>query len=418
MTEKLLKTSASLVFANMNILELVDDPGGELVGRLMAEMGGNVTKIEPPGGCASRRTGPFVKGQHDIESSLAFWYYNTNKKSVVLEVSAADGRLQFDELLAAADVLIITQSPELLSKNSINLEALQAANPRLIIVSVTAFGLSGPWANYKSSDLIALAAGGPLISCGYDDHSIPPVCPGGNQGFHTAASFGMIGLMLALLDRQRTNRGQIVDVAMHDACAVNIELANPYWFYPRVNVQRQTCRHAQPIPTQPALFRCLDGRYIYYVLVLSEQRAWDSLVRWMDEQGMAINLTDASFSNIEHRQQNMQEIQMLLECFFMVQDADTVFHQGQARGLPIGILNAPEDLFADPHLTARNFFTSVQQADGRTVPYPGPSLCLSSASHTTRRRAPLLGEHNEEILGEAPTVNQSQVRQSSFVAAT
>jgi crotonobetainyl-CoA:carnitine CoA-transferase CaiB-like acyl-CoA transferase len=186
-------------------------------------------------------------------------------------------------------------------------------------------------------------------------------------------------------------------VAMHDACAVNIELANPYWFYPQVNVKRQTCRHAQPIPTQPALFRCLDGRYVYYTLILSEQRAWESLVHWMDEMGMAANLTEAAYAGVAHRQQNMQEIQTLVECFFLVQNADTVFHEGQARGLPIGVLNAPEDLFHDEHLIARNFFRPVDHA-GRSVPYPGPAICLSSAGHVPRRRAPLLGEHDAEIL--------------------
>lgn len=407
MTDPATEAGKSLVLGSVRIVECADDPGSELVGRLLAEMGAEVIKIEPPGGCASRNTGPFLQGRHDVESSLAFWYYNSNKKSVVLDVSAAAGRARLDDVLADADVLIVNQSPALLAKHSLDLKALQVEHTRLIILSVTAFGLSGPWADYKSSDLVALAAGGPLISCGYDDHSIPPIRPGGNQGYHTAASFGMIGLMLALLDRQRTDRGQIVDVAMHDACAVNIELANPYWFYPRANVQRQTCRHAQPIPTQPALFCCRDGRYVYYTLILSEQRAWDSLVGWMDEFGMAANLTEAAYSSVLHRQQNMQEIQTMVECFFLVQDAETAFHEGQARGLPIGVLNAPEDLFHDEHLIARNFFTPLEQA-GRSVPYPGPPICVSSAGHSPRRRAPFLGEHDKEILARPSTTDEGQ----------
>ena len=100
-----------------------------------------------------------------------------------------------------------------------------------------------------------------MNSCGYDDHSIPPIRPGGDQGYQSAASFALMGVLLALVERQQTGQGQLVDVGMHDCLAVNAELANPYWFYPRVVVHRQTCRHAQPTPTQPAIFETVttDG---------------------------------------------------------------------------------------------------------------------------------------------------------------
>src|SRR5207244_9381994 len=133
--------------------------------------------------------------------------------------------------LKDADIFICTLQPAALQALGLDLATLTEAYPRLIVLSVTPFGLTGPWANYKSSDLVALAAGGPLISCGYDDHSIPPIRPGGNQGYHTVTSFAQIGVMLALLERQKTGLGQVLDVSMHESCAVNVELANPSWFY-------------------------------------------------------------------------------------------------------------------------------------------------------------------------------------------
>lgn len=386
-------------YVGLRVIELSDDPAGDYTGRLLAEMGARVIKLEPPEGSPARGIGPFAHGEVGPETSLNFRFYNSNKLSVAADVTTAAGLRVLEGLCRGADIFISTLQPAALAATGLDLEALRAANPRLIVLSVTAFGLTGPWADYKSSDLIALAAGGPLNSCGYDDHSIPPIRPGGNQGYHSAASFAHIGVLLALLERQRTGEGQLVDVSMHEACAVNIELANPYWFYPRINVQRQTCRHAQPSPTQSALFRSADDRYVYFALILSDPKAWASLVSWMDEKGMAADLADPAYSDLAFRQARFPEIQSMVECFFLIQTADEAYHDGQDRGLPIGVLNAPEDLFDDEHLKARGFFVEVEEADGSRVLYPGPSYVFSAFDAVPRTRAPALGEHTSEVLG-------------------
>ena len=272
-------------YTGLRVIELSEDPAGDYTGRLLAEMGAQVIKLEPPEGSSARAIGPFAGGEAGPEASLNFRFYNSNKKSVVADLRTPAGIALLRDLCRGADVFISTLQPAALRAIDLDLDVLRADNPRLIVLSVTAFGLTGPWADYLSSDLVALAAGGPLNSCGYDDHSIPPIRPGGNQAYHSAASFAHIGVLLALLERQRSGEGQLVDVSMHEACAVNIELANPYWFYPRVNVQRQTCRHAQPSPTQSALFRSADDRFVYFALILSDPKAWASTVAWMDEKG-------------------------------------------------------------------------------------------------------------------------------------
>jgi len=389
--------------AGLKVVEVADDIGGEFTSLLLAQMGAAVVKLEPPGGSPTRRVGPFARGQAGPDASLNFWFYNSNKKSVTADLAAPAGMAALAGLLADADILVCTLQPAALKALGLDLAALTEAHPRLIVLSVTPFGLTGPWADYKSSDLVALAAGGPLNSCGYDDHSIPPIRPGGNQGYHSAASFAQIGVMLALLERQKTGRGQLLDISMHEACAVNVELANPYWFYPRVHVHRQTCRHAQPSPTQSALFRCADGRYVYFALILSEPKAWKALVDWMDSKGMAVQLTDPAFSDVAYRQQHFHEVQELVECFFLIQDSHEAYHDGQAAGLPIGVLNAPEDLFDDEHLKARGFFVEVEHAGLGPVTYPGPIYRFSSFGEVPRTAAPRLGEHTQEVLGDVRT---------------
>lgn len=386
----------------LKVVELAEDPGGEMTGRLLAEMGAEVIKLEGPQGSPTRDVGPYAKGMVGPETSLNFWFYNSNKDSVVADIGTPEGTAALHALLADADIFISTLQPKALQAAGLDLEALTQAYPRLITASVTAFGLSGPWADYKSSDLVALAAGGPLNSCGYDDHSIPPIRPGGNQAYHSVASFAQIGIMLALLERQKTGKGDLLDVSMHEACAVNVELANPYWFYPRVHIHRQTCRHAQPSPTQPALFQCADGRYVYFALILSEPKAWKSLVAWMDEKGMAAMLTDPEYDDVKFRQDNFHLVQEIVECFFLVHDSEQMYLEGQAAGLPIGVLNAPEDLFHDEHLEARDFFVKVQHEGVGEVAYPGPIYRFSSFCEVQRRAAPKLGEHTAAVLGKEP----------------
>ncbi|GAA4821047.1 CaiB/BaiF CoA transferase family protein [Nocardioides caeni] len=378
----------------LTVVELAQSPAGEQTGKLLADLGAHVVKVEPPGGVASRRTGPFVAGHDDADHSLEFWAYNSSKDSVVLDAASEEARAELAAVLSSADVLIV-EDPEWLGAFGIDLEGLRSARPDLVVVSITPFGLTGPWKDYRTSDLVALAAGGMLNSCGYDDHSIPPIRPGGNQGFQLGASFAWCALLLALIERRQTGRGQLVDVSVHEANAVSGELANPYWFYPKALVKRQTCRHAQPEPTQPALFECADGKHVYFALILSEQKAWNSLLTWMDDLGMAADLVDPAYQEVAHRQRAFGHVQELIEVFFLIQDSETVYHEGQRRGLPIGRLNAFEDLVHDEHLQERGFFLDMPAPDGSLHPYPGLPYRFT-AFETVPGAPPRLGEHETE----------------------
>jgi benzylsuccinate CoA-transferase BbsE subunit len=392
-------TAQRSVYSALKIVELADDPGGEYTGKLLADLGADVVKVEPPAGVTSRRVGPFADGRGDLEASLTYRWYNTSKRSVVIDQDSAEGRAALKGLLADTDVLITSDTSARAAARALSPQTLVKEHPRLIVLAVTPFGLDGPWAEYRSSDLVGLALGGPLLSCGYDDHSIPPIRPGGNHAYATASSFAHTGLLLALLERRRTGRGQVVDVSMHSALAVSGELANPFWFYPKALVKRQTCRHAQPSPTQPALFQCADGRWVYFALILADQKPWQALVEWMDSMGIAADLTQPEYSELAYRQANFAHVQGLVEVLFLLQDADTAYHEGQRRGLPIGVTNAPEELFDDEHLAARGFFVDVEQDGGGTARQPGTPFWFSAFEVPGPRRAPRLGEHTEAVLG-------------------
>ena len=389
--------SGTLPFAGLRVIEICDNPAGEQLGKLVADLGGEVVKVEPPEGVSSRRLGPFRAGADGVptEESLAFTTYNSSKRSIVLGDGAADRSVR-DQLIAGSDVLLTTGSPRELSEAGLDLRALVEKHDRLVVVSTSPFGLTGPWQNYLTSDLIGLAAGGPLASCGYDDHSIPPILPGGGQAFQTAATFGYCGLMVALIERAQSGHGQLVDVSMHEANAVSGELANPYWFYPKALVQRQTCRHAQPVPTQPALFQCADDVWVYFALILAEQRSWKALVAWMDAAGLADDLVDPAYDDLAHRQANFPHVQEMLDVFFLLQTSEEAYSEGQRRGLPIGPLRAFEDLPHDEHLVARGFFVEVEDADGEITTMPGLPYRFSAFA-AEPGPAPRLGADQELV---------------------
>jgi crotonobetainyl-CoA:carnitine CoA-transferase CaiB-like acyl-CoA transferase len=385
-------SSAALApLTGLRVVEIGDTPGGALVARIAAEHGAQVTKLEPQGGAGSRRREPLDARTPEADS-LHFRFYNWGKDSRVLELGAPGWEQAFDTLLGETDVLVSSLHPLVLDALDLDLSALSARNPALIIVSVTPFGLTGPWRNYKANDLVSMAAGGPLILSGYDDHSIPPICPGGLQTYHTGASFGVSGMMVALLERKASGEGQVVDVAIHDSLAVTVEMAFPYWEYAKIPVIRQTCRHAQPQFTQSPMFECGDGRLAYFVLITAEQKPWEALIAWMDDAGMAADLTDPAYSDPAHRQTNFAHIQGIVECFFLLKTSHEILGEGQARQLPVGIIYAPEDLLEDEHLRERDFFIDITEADGRAVAYPGWPYRYSAFPLAEPHRAPRLGE--------------------------
>ncbi len=387
-------------FSGLKVVELSSDIAGDFTGKLLAQLGCEVVKVELPEGSPVRKIGPFAVGHDDIDHSLTYWFYNADKKSVVVNYEQEAGRSTLDALVAKADVLVITMQPSELAARNIDLEVLSANHAQLIILAVTPFGLTGPWAEYHTSDLVGLAAGGMLFSSGYDDHSIPPIRPGGNQGYVVPANFALIGALLALIEREHTGRGQIVDVSMHESLAVSPELANPFWFYPKVLVQRQTCRHAQPVPTAPALFQTADGRYLYFALVLADTKPWNSLVEWLDSKGLAADLTEPEYQQLAHRQEQFHHIQGIIEVFFMLNDMETLYREGQARGLPVGPINMVEDLFDDEHLVARRYFQQLEHEDAPAGQYPTFPIRFSNIETPAERPAPNLGANTDAVIGE------------------
>ncbi len=390
--------------AGLRVLELSDEKG-QFCGKLMGDLGADVVKIEPPGGEPNRHVGPFLDDIPHPDRSLSFWYYNTSKRAITLNLDTPDGRALFRRLAAGADVILETCRPGTLSALGIGYEALSADNPRLVMCSLTPFGQTGPWRDYASSDLLHMAAGGEMASCGYDEADVPnapPIAPGGGNAWHMGCHYAYIAIMAALVFRSVSGQGQYIDCSIHEACALTTESAIANWIYREEVLIRQTGRHHAAAPTPRTQFRAKDGAWVCALISGGlNPRNVKALADLMDEYGMAGDLKDPKYQDPKVvADSGPHIIDGLLADFIASLPAEEVYHAGQKRGFTWGAVRTPETLLQDEHLRDRGFWHEVEHPElGRSFTYPGEAAIYNGTPWAISRRAPLVGEHNQEILG-------------------
>lgn len=386
----------------LRILELTDEKG-QFCGKLLGDLGADVLKIEPPGGEATRRVGPFLDDIPHPERSLSFWYYNTSKRGITLNLETADGRHLFRRLAAAADVILETFPPGFLAGLGLEYDSLREQNPGLIMCALTPFGQTGPWRDYLTSDLLHMAAGGQMASCGYDEEDVPgdpPIAPGGGNAWHMGCHFAYMAIMAALVHRTVTGHGQYIDASIHEACALTTESAIANYIYRNEVVQRHTGRHHAPGPSPRTQFRSKDGTYVTALVAgRLNPRYIKELAELLDSYGMAGDLKDAKYQDPAVIEANKDYIiDELVGNFIANLPAEEVYHAAQERGFTWGAVRAPEALLEDAHLHDRGFWKQVEHPElGRSFVYPGEAAIYNGSSWHISRRAPLIGEHNQDI---------------------
>ncbi len=404
--------AAESVLGSLRVLELADEKG-HYCGKLLADMGADVIKIEPPGGDTTRSCGPFVDDKPDADRSLYFWHFNTSKRAVTLALETTEGKELFRRLVQSADVLLETFEPGYLAGLGLGYNELARLNPGLVMASITPFGQTGPYRNFKTSALVSSAMSGIMFSCGYDDQpGSPPVNPDGEQAFHAASIYGAVAILAAVCARQHTGRGQQVDISIHEAGGSITEWDLPTYFYFGKNVQRQTGRHAADEPTAPWQFLCRDGRYVNLMAVLPrEEASWRKLLDWMEERGAIGDLREPRYADAGgkaragagswrtiHKTPEGRHMMEMVSAFVQSLDSNEVYHGSQQRGMQWSVIRAPDEVLEDEHLRDRGFFVSVSYPElGKEFTHPGAPYIFSKTPVRLVRRAPLVGEHNQEV---------------------
>jgi crotonobetainyl-CoA:carnitine CoA-transferase CaiB-like acyl-CoA transferase len=400
--------------SGLRVVELSHELGA-FAGKLLADMGAEVIAVEPPGGSRMRRYEPFLGDEPGLERSLYWWHYNTSKLGVTLDLEREAARSAFRRLAASADLVLECERPGRLAELDLDYADLRALREDLIMVSITPYGRSAAKRDWQAVDLTILADGGPVWNNGYDDHALPPVRGLGNQGYQTACHYAVLAALVAILARDAHGRGQHLDVSAHACANVTTEAGSYEWLVARREVQRQTGRHAAVHPTMETQVRCADGRYVNTGVPPLRSHEFGALLDWIDELGLREAFPEAFLLEMGRARERLdlsrisddEETRAIFGAGREGQNfiasklsAYDFFLGSQRRGLPVGIVYAPEEVMEDPHFRARGFPVAVEHEDlGRSLVYPGAPYLFEKSRWRIRRRAPHLGEHNAEVFG-------------------
>jgi crotonobetainyl-CoA:carnitine CoA-transferase CaiB-like acyl-CoA transferase len=373
------------------------DVGGELVGaayasKLLADLGADVVKIEPLAGDPTRRRGPFAGGAPHPERSGLFLYLNANKRGVALDLEDSRGRDAFDRLVAGADLLVHDVHPTDMPARGLEWARLHALNPALVMTSIAPFGVTGPRAHWRATDLVSCCAGG-LATLNGDpaEPDLPPLRAFGSQAGFQAGLNAAIPSLAALFARLASGRGEHIEVSVQESIAAILELTFEYWPYCGLVASRLGAKPIQPL----CFMECRDG-WIFVCCV--EEHQWREFVAIMGSPEWAgLEL----FENRLTRGKNFDALQALLQDWCREQSVHELYEKAQSRRVPFAPVSTMGDLVDSPHLKARGFFATVAHPAAGDVSMPGAPYHLSATPWALRRPAPALGQHTAEVLSEA-----------------
>ena len=398
----------------VRILDLTSEMGW-YCGKLLADLGADVIEVEPVGGDPARGRAPYWQGTPGRETSLRFWYFNANKRSVTLDLGQFDGRWLFGRLVETADMVIESWTAaerRELAEHGVEPDSYMESRPELVWVSITGFGLDGPKAGWEVTDLISQAAAGVATLAGYPDGS--PMRIAGNQAYIVAGISAAQGALLALLQAEASGNGQRVETSIQEAMSICQETAHLQWDFLQTSRERVGERYRLPgIGT----YQTRDG-YIYSMIGIPGFGApWSDVIGWMDEHGMAEDLIEPRYAETfdtfdmrvllveEERDKHaavLDRAQEVLTAFYASKSSTELYEEGQSRRLLIGQVMTPQDLAENRHLAAREWWLELNQPttlgqDDAELKFPGPPYRLSETPASIRRPAPRIGEHNQEV---------------------
>jgi crotonobetainyl-CoA:carnitine CoA-transferase CaiB-like acyl-CoA transferase len=390
--------------SGLRVLEISDEHG-EYTGKVLAGLGADVVKVEPSAGEHTRQYGPFYRDGADPDRSLYFWHYNLGKRGITLDLETDDGRSEFEQLAGVADVVIDGRAQGL-DVHGLGYQTLRAANQSLVYLRVTPFGEDGPWADFQGSDLVHLALGGMMMCTGYEPdanmvYDTPPIAPQMWHAYHTAGELSAMAVLAALNYRLKSGIGQYLSNSVHHANAVNTESDIPRWVTLRLRSMRQTGRHAMPKLTIRAQAQTKDGRYLlpYATYVKNFPSSWEVDIAMLRKFGMQEDLDDPVWEDPDYRAGHQQHLADVMDRLVHRQTFDSgLWREMLDAGATWSPVRKPEENLSDEHWAMRNTFVDVEHAElGAAFTYVGARWYSPQAGWCLPRRAPLLGEHNDEV---------------------
>jgi benzylsuccinate CoA-transferase BbsE subunit len=384
----------SNALADVRVLDLTQSLG--YASKLFADLGADVTLVEPPGGIVARRHGPFLGERRDENASLHFQYLSAGKRSVVVDLTADRDRALLREMLRNTDIVIDDCLQSERRRGGFAYDEVAALNPGIVWCSVTPFGQNGPRAQDAGDDMVAMAAGGMAWLTGYVDRG--PLVVEGDLAVYSSAQYAAVMSMIAYLGREATGGGQFIDVSMQEVVALGTETAPQFLTLKGVERRRLGEDERQ---AGIGIYPCKDGYVLLYAADSGLGTGWSNIVAWLyesDVQGAdSLNEPEWSDNAFKAKPDAKAKFRKIFTAFASTRGKQELFEQGQARHIAIAPINDSREAFNDAHLNARGFFTRIGMIDEAELKGPGAPYHLSETPWVAGFRAPRLGEQTEAI---------------------
>ena len=398
------------------VLDLTDEKG-LLCAKLLGDLGADVIKIEKLGGDAARNLGPFYRDEVNPEKSLFWFAFNTSKRGITLDIEKPEGQEIFKKLVKGADFVIESYSPGYLDKLGLGYTDLENINPGIILVSITPFGQTGPYKDYKAPGIVAWALGGQMYSVGPPEH--PPV-----QISHHAQAFlhgsveAAVGAMMALYHKQLIGEGQHVDHSIQASLAQATYMLTAGWDFGQNIRARMLPDSTREMARITRVWPCRDGNVMWFFFPgEAGKRRNPPLIEWMDSEGMANDflrefdwetfgvmptpeemLLETPDERMERMQARREALEEPTAKFFLSHTMAELMDGAVKYRVTLYPLNSTAAILESAQLEARGFWVDVDHPElGTSIKYPGAFTWASEAPIHISRRAPLIGEHNSEV---------------------
>ena len=392
----------------VRVLDLTDEKG-LFCGKVLGDFGADVIKIEKPGGDPARNIGPFYKDIPDPEKSLFWFATNTSKRGITLNIEVSDGQELFKRLAKTADIVVESFEPGYMDFIGLAYAGLKAVKHDIIFTSITSFGQTGPYAHYQATDLVGAAMGGMARILG--DLGRPPVRMGADpQSYFHAGLQGALGSTMAYYHREMTGVGQHVDVSMQDSVELTLMNAVEIFEILKANLVGLGQFFVSVRPQAGMLFTrtvvpCKDG---YVTLMFGggafagSSQSSKALVEWANTEGYALEMKDFDFPTMWDAatitQQESDDRNSCVAEFLMTKTKAELYEGATKRGILMAPCATFEDVLQNAQLEARGYWEMVEHPEmGETIKYPGAPVKMKDTPWRIQRRAPLIGEHNEEV---------------------
>ena len=387
----------------MKIVEYCNMVSGPYCSKLLADMGADVLKVEPPlTGDDSRRRGPFPGDIPHQEKSGLFLYLNSNKKGLTLDLKQTEGKEIFRKLIEKTDVLIEDRPVGEMEELELDYETLKAVNPGLIMLSITPYGRSGPYKGYKAFQLNTVHASGQgyMLPIPAEDMDRPPVKVGGNSSGFDVGLVAVVAVTAAYYWKILTGKGQFIEMSKQEAL-MSMQRVESVTY---ANDQVVLTRGGDKVRRMPGgIMPCKDG---YIVAVTPEEHQWRSLVQLIGDPEWA---KEDWCQDPVSRAENAERINERIIAWTMNHTKEEIFRQGQALSCPIAPVNTAEDIYHSEQFKARNFFVDMEHPAVGKIPFPSSSFRFSKTPWKLMKAAPMLGEHNEEIYGRVLGLSEEEL---------